>query len=98
MAEAQLIKMEAGAGATQQAQAVENDRQNLSAQVNSAVADIKGMAAQFMQDAQAAMMQYHAKAQPQVIVSRHPRIAKVVRQNGAMVPIYEDQNTDGVPS
>ena len=91
MAEAQLIQKECAAGADQAGIESQNDRAALQTEVQNAVSDIKGMAAQFMQDAQAAMLQIQTQNPPQVLIPNRPRVVKIQRVNGEMVPIYEDQ-------
>ena len=85
MAEARLILKQAQAGATEQSTEVAQDREALSAQVQAAMAQIQSESAAFMNAAQQTLLQLHAQQTPK------PRVVRIDRQNGSMVPIYEDQ-------
>lgn len=67
------------------------DRETLANEVREAVADIQQMAGQFMQQAAHTLAEIMAKQQTQVVVPPRPRVTRVERQNGALVPIYDDQ-------
>lgn len=93
-AEAALVLKEAQSSAGQQAQEMGNERQTLAADLQSAVADIKQQAAEYMQQAAEVINNMHVAQQPAVHVHEQPkpRIARIERQNGALVPVYEDQS------
>jgi Phage P22-like portal protein len=73
----------------------ENERETLTAQLAQALADIQTQAAGIMQalSEQVANFQMAAaqSVTPQVVIPPRPRIVRVVKQNGAMVPVYDDQ-------
>ena len=68
---------------------VEAERAALSADVQSVLSQIQAEASAYMQQAAQTIMQAQQ-------VSQRPRIRSIVRQNGALVPIYEDQAMQGV--
>lgn len=67
------------------------DRETLANEVHQAVGEIQQMAGQFMQQAAQTLAEIMKKQQTQVVVPHRPRVTRVERQNGALVPIYEDQ-------
>lgn len=77
------------------------DRESLAAEVQQAVAQIREMAAQFMQQAAQTLAEMQSRSQPQVVVqppAPQPRLKHVIRQNGALVPVYEDQIQQAAPA
>lgn len=76
-----------------------SDRAALSNEVTGAVAEIQQMAGQFMQQAAQTLAEIMAKQQPTVIVHQpqRPRVTRVDRVNGSMVPVYEDQQQQVQP-
>lgn len=72
-------------------QAIKGERDALSTSMTEAVANIQQMAQQFQQQALQTIAEIMTKTPTQVLVQPPPRIKAVVRQNGAMVPVYEDQ-------
>lgn len=69
----------------------EQDRASLGVELKDAIAQIQQGQAQFMQQAAAIIADLMARTQPQVVIPPKPRILRIERQNGAMVPIYDDQ-------
>jgi hypothetical protein len=71
------------------------DREALAAEVQQAIGGIQQLAGAFMQQAAQTLAEIMAKQQTQVVVPPRPRVMRVERQNGALVPIYEDQQQQG---
>ena len=79
-------------GEGQQTQDMANERAALEAQIQQVLGAIQAQAAEHQAQAMQVMAQMAQGLQPQVVVSPpHPRIKMMVRQNGALVPVYEDQ-------
>lgn len=72
-----------------------NTRESLSTDLQKALAEMQQTVADFMQQSLAIIGQQQAAAAPQVVVPPRPRIVAVKKQNGMMVPIYEDQVANG---
>jgi len=91
-----LVAQEQAKAAQQQAaDGKENEKVQLSAQLSEALASIQTDAAQLFQQYAGQLAQMHgqalATAQPQVIIPNRPRVKHIERQNGKLVPVYEDQ-------
>lgn len=68
--------------------------ESLKLDVQNAINGIQQLAAEYLQQATQQLVQIHSSAQPQVIVAPappRPRVKQIIRQNGALVPVYEDQ-------
>lgn len=77
----------------QQTQNVANDREQLSAQLQQGLANIQTEAGSQLQQFAQIMAQITQNQQPHVVVAQpppRPRIKHIERQNGKMVPVYED--------
>lgn len=79
-----------------------NERENLSAELQRAVAEIQSMGAQFMQNAVQTMADIQSKQGPTVVVPHKPKIVAIraKRENGELtaIPVYEgDQPSMPMP-
>ncbi len=85
--EAQFTQQQAQAGSDESGKAVQADREALSTQVQSAIAEIRQMAAQFMQQSIAVLAEIQAKQQPVVIPTKQPmkKMAKAQKVGGQWV-------------
>jgi hypothetical protein len=92
---AQTEKQQAESQGTQE---VENDREALSAQLQTALAQIQQEATNLIAGFAQQLMQMQAAQQPQVIIPPHPRVAYIERKNGRQVPVYEDQVDKAQPT
>lgn len=88
---AQIATTEANNAAKGAQDGQSQDRETLANEVREAIAGVQQMAGQFMQQAAQTLAEIMAKQQTQVVVPPRPRVTRVERQNGALVPIYEDQ-------
>lgn len=97
--EAQLVLKDANLtakqtqdGLTQDSQAVQADRENLSQQLQTSLADIQKGVAEFMTQAASTILQIQQSAQPQVVVANQPRqrTVRVKRINGELVGSVEE--------
>jgi hypothetical protein len=88
---AALVTKEAQSAAQQGEQDSANDRESLALEVQNAVAQIQQLAAQFMQQAAQTMGEIQERTVTQVVVPPKQRVIAIKRENGMMIPIYEDQ-------
>jgi hypothetical protein len=96
--EAELVLKEAQSTVGGAQQEVANDRQSLQNDVQNVLAELRQREVDFSQQAMATMAQIQSVAQPQVHVHEQPKpkIIAIHRQNGALVPQYEDTPASGV--
>jgi hypothetical protein len=90
-----VAQEEAKAAQVQATQGGENEKVQLSAQLETALAQIQQDSANLFQQYATQLAQMHgqalATAQPQVVIPPRPRVTRIERKNGALVPVYEDQ-------
>jgi hypothetical protein len=92
-----VAQAEAKAAEKAAAQGNEVEKEQLSAQLAEALAGIQTTGAQLFQEYAGKLAEMHGQAlstaQPQVIVHAPPRarVKHIERQNGKLVPVYEDQ-------
>ncbi|HLA60912.1 MAG TPA: portal protein [Nitrospiraceae bacterium] len=92
MQEAALVLEQAKAQAGQATQSTDTLRETLQLDVQNALTSIQQSSAQYLQQALESLAQIHASSQPQVIMAPSPpkpRITRISRVNGALVPEYE---------
>lgn len=68
-----------------------NEREQLGANMETALAQIKQDATELITGFAQQLMQMQAAQQPQVIIPPQTRVKHIERQNGRLVPVYEDQ-------
>lgn len=95
--EAQLVLKEAKLVTQQESEGLAAEKQQLVADFAQANADIQAHAAQLMQQAIGTMAQIQAANQPQVYVTDNPKpkVVRIERRGGALIPIYEGDNGSG---
>jgi hypothetical protein len=95
---AQIAQTEAQNAAAGAEDGQAQERESLANEVREAVAGIQQMAGQFMQQAAQTLAEIMAKQQTQVVVPPRPRVTRIERKNGALHPVYEDQEQQAPPA